>query len=65
MKRPTWRQVLNRLHQHTQTKRTAHPPTLSEPAHAQPVERAENYPIGPFGPEQGLTPAQAWGPISF
>src|SRR5262245_20382241 len=55
---------LNRLHEHTQTKRTtkrtAPPPTLSEPEHAQSVERAEHYPIGHFGPEHGLTPAQAW-----
>jgi hypothetical protein len=56
---------LDRLHQHTQTKRTAkrtahQPPTLSEPLHAQPMESAEHYPVGHFGPAHGLTPAQAW-----
>jgi hypothetical protein len=60
MKRPTQRPALDRLHQHTQTKRTTHPPTLSEPAHAQPVERTDDYPVGNFGPKHGLTPAQAW-----
>jgi hypothetical protein len=57
--------ALDRLHQHTQTKRTAKQtthqlPTLSEPSEAQPVESAAKYPVGHFGPEHGLTPAQAW-----
>jgi hypothetical protein len=56
---------LDRLHQHTQTKRTAkrttqQSPTLSEPAQAHTVESAAKYPVGHFGPEHGLTPAQAW-----
>jgi hypothetical protein len=64
MRRPTQRPALDRLHQHMETKRTAKrttpAPTLSEPAHAQPVERTEDYPVGNFGPQHGLTPAQAW-----
>jgi hypothetical protein len=61
MRRPTRHLTLDRLHQHTQTKRPAHQlPTLSEPAQAQPVESAAHYPVGHFGPEHGLTPAQAW-----
>ena len=64
MKGPTRRPALDRLHQHTRTKRTAkrtaHAPTLSEPEQAQTVARAEDYPIGHFGPQHGLTPAQAW-----
>lgn len=65
MRGPTQRPALDRLHQHTQkkrtTKRTAHqPPTLSEPAAGERTARAEDYPIGHFGPEHGLTPAQAW-----
>jgi hypothetical protein len=64
MRRSPQHPALDRLHQHTQMKRTAkrttrQPPTPSEPAHAQPVERAENYLVGHFGPAHGLTPAQA------
>ena len=51
---------LDRLHQHTQTKRTAPPPTLSEPAAGEMAERVTHYPKGYFGPQHGLTPAQAW-----
>ena len=56
---------LDRLHQHTQTKRTAkrtaaHAPTLSEPSTGETAERDAHYPKGHFGPQHGLTPAQAW-----
>ena len=55
---------LDRLRQHTQTKRTAHPPTPSEPSTGETAERAAyhagDYPKGHFGPQHGLTPAQAW-----
>jgi hypothetical protein len=57
---------LDRLRQHTQTKRTAkrtapqHTPTLSEPSTGEMVEHAAHYPKGHFGPQHGLTPAQAW-----
>lgn len=58
------RPPLDRLHQHTQAKRTAkrtaHPPTLSEPSAGETADRAAHYPIGHVGPEHGLTPAQAW-----
>ena len=55
---------LDRLHQHTQTKRTAKrttpPPTPSEPSAGETTDRAAHYPVGHFGPKHGLTPAQAW-----
>src|SRR5262245_24021552 len=55
---------LDRLHQHTQTKRTtkrtAPPPTPSEPSAGETAERVTHYPKGYFGPQHGLTPAQAW-----
>ena len=56
---------LDRLHQHTQTKRTAkrtthQPPTPSEPSAGETTDRAAHYPVGHFGPQHGLTPAQAW-----
>src|SRR5262245_36923888 len=55
---------LDRLHQHTQTKRTtkrtAPPPTPSESSAGEMAERAAHYPKGHFGPQHGLTPAQAW-----
>src|SRR5262249_51023942 len=55
---------LDRLHQHAQTKRTAkrtgQPPTLSEPSAGEMAERDVYYPKGHFGPQHGLTPAQAW-----
>ena len=56
---------LDRLHQHTQTKRTAkrtthQPPTPSEPSAGETTDRAAHYPVGHFGPKHGLTPAQAW-----
>jgi hypothetical protein len=55
---------LDRLHQHTQTKRTAkrtaHAPTLSEPSTGATADRDLYYPKGHFGPQHGLTPAQAW-----
>jgi len=65
MRKPTRRPPLDRLHEHTQTKRTtkrttAHSPSLSEPSAGETAARAADYPIGHFGPEHGLTPAQAW-----
>ena len=53
---------LDRLHEHTQTKRTAkriahQPPTLSEP---QVKASTAHYPKGHFGQRHDLTPAQAW-----
>jgi hypothetical protein len=59
---------LDRLHQHTQTKRTTpakrttpqHTPTLSEPSPGATADRDLYYPKGHFGPQHGLTPAQAW-----
>ena len=62
MRRATPRPALDRLHQHTQTKRTAkrttyQSPTLSEPPVA---ESTAHYPVGHFGPKHGLSPAQAW-----
>ena len=57
---------LDRLRQHTQTKRTAkrtapqHTPNLSEPSTGETVERDIYYPKGHFGPQHGLTPMQAW-----
>ena len=55
---------LDRLRQHTQTKRpakrTGHPPTLSEPSTGEMAARDAYYPKGHFGPQHGLTPMQAW-----
>ena len=61
MKRPPRHPALDRLHHYTQTKRTTHqPPTLSEPSAGETMDRAAHYPVGHFGPQHGLTPAQAW-----
>jgi hypothetical protein len=61
MRGPTRRPALDRLHQHTQrkrtAKRTAQPPTLSE---SQVEESTAHYPKGHFGQRHDLTPAQAW-----
>ena len=51
---------LDCLHEHTQVKRTAQPPTLSEPQVAETVDWDAHYPQGHFGPQHGLTPMQAW-----
>ena len=63
---------LDRLHEHTQTKRTAkrtmkrtanrtaQPPTLSEPSTGEMAARDAYYPKEHFGPQHGLTPMQAW-----
>src|SRR5262245_15731864 len=55
---------LDRLHQHTQTKRTtkrtAPPPTPSESSAGEMAERVTHDPKGHFGPQHGLTPMQAW-----
>src|SRR5262245_44190505 len=60
----TRRPALDRLHTDTQTKRTAkrtaQPPTLSEPSTGATAERDAHYPKGLFGPQHGLTPMQAW-----
>src|SRR5262252_8361677 len=65
MRKLTRRPPLDRLHQYTQRKRTtkrttAQPPSLSEPSAGETADCAEDYLIGHFGPEHGLTPAQAW-----
>ena len=68
MRRPTRHAALDRLHTYTQakrtTKRTAPPPTPNEPSAGERAERAAyhagDYPKGHFGPQHGLTPAQAW-----
>src|SRR5262245_56205758 len=62
------RATLDRLHAHTKAKRTARqrarsagsPALDPEQAAWEAAERAAHYPVGPFGPQHGLTPAQAW-----
>ena len=65
MRQHTRRPTLDRLHQHTQTKRTAkrttrQPPSLSEPLAGETADGTVDYPKGHFGPKHGLIPAQAW-----
>src|SRR5262249_13070739 len=55
------RDTLDRLHAHTKATRTArrHAHTAG-PLGLDPEEATAHYPVGHFGPQYGLTPAQAW-----